>query len=314
MKLCIFLTIALVLGTAFGAGPNFAPYYDTTLKHPDLQDVQAKTGLKDYTLAFALGGIEGCVPSWGGQFPIDDPEILAPIHSMISQGGQMILATGGAAGPYLEHLCGTPEALVQAYKVALDAVGTNHLDIDIEANINLDLMNTALAQLQAERPDVTVSFTLMVQGEDYGVTLILGVDVLVSAKNHGVRVDIVNAMCMEYPKLISTPTWGESIVNAANSTLYQMKEIWPEKPDSELRSMLGITPMLGRNFNGNMFTQQDANLVKDWSIQNGIGFLSFWSIGRDNGDCPTGAISPYCSGISQTEYEFSKIFNEFNLV
>ena len=65
-------------------------------------NVMAKTGQKDFTLAFALGGIEGCVPTWGAQFPIDDPIILAPIKAMIAQGGQMILATGGAAGPYLE--------------------------------------------------------------------------------------------------------------------------------------------------------------------------------------------------------------------
>jgi hypothetical protein len=98
-------------------------------------------------------------------------------------------------------------------------------------------MNQALAMVQHERPDVTVSFTLMVQGEDYGLTLPLGVDVLVNAKKNNVRVDIVNAMAMEYPKM--SATWGESIVNVTNATLYQMKEIWPEKSETELKQMLG---------------------------------------------------------------------------
>jgi hypothetical protein len=98
-------------------------------------------------------------------------------------------------------------------------------------------MNQALAMVQQERPDVTVSFTLMVQGEDYGLTLPLGVDVLVNAKKNNVRVDLVNAMAMEYPKM--SATWGESIVNVANATLYQMKEIWPEKSETELKQMLG---------------------------------------------------------------------------
>ncbi len=98
---------------------------------------------------------------WGAQLDIDDPAVLGPIHRVQSEGGQMVrdyldldyfvilylilmtqvIATGGAVGPYLEHVCGTSEALATAYKVALDVVGTTHLDIDIEAPINNDLVN-----------------------------------------------------------------------------------------------------------------------------------------------------------------------------
>jgi len=177
--------------------------------------------------------------------------------------------------------------------------------------VNLDIMNQALAAVQQERPDVTVSFTLMVQGENYGLTDALGVDVLVNAKKNNVRVDVVNAMAMEYPN--GSPTWGDSIVNVANATLYQMKEIWPEKSDAELRKMLGITPMLGRNFNGNVFKPSDADKVLSWATQNDIGYLGFWSIGRDNGNCPDGTLSPICSGTVQSEYEFTNIFRKFAL-
>jgi chitinase len=66
---------------------------------------------------------------------------------------------------------------IGAYKQALDIVGTTHLDIDVEAPIDNNKVNAALAQVQRERPDVTVSYTLMVQGDDYGITPELGVKV-----------------------------------------------------------------------------------------------------------------------------------------
>lgn len=221
----------------------------------------------------------------------------------------MIVASGGAAGPYLEHVCSSVDTLLAAYKTALDAVGSHHIDIDIEASVPLDLMNQALARLQTERPDVTVGFTLMIQGEDYGMTDVLGVEVLKNAVRNNLRVTVVNAMTMEFPKV--SASWADAIINAAIHTLAQMKEIWPNKSDAELRSMLGITPMLGRNFNGNIFEVAHARTVVDWAKQNQIGFLSFWSVARDNGNCAGGTLSPTCSGTSQQEYEFTSVFRTF---
>ena len=57
-------------------------------------EVAEKTGQKSYHLAFALGG--ECTPSWGAKYELDDPEVLGPIQELISQGGEMIVATGGA--------------------------------------------------------------------------------------------------------------------------------------------------------------------------------------------------------------------------
>lgn len=84
---------------------------------------------------------------WGAQLNIDDPAVLDPIKQVMAAGGQMVIATGGAVGPYLEHVCSTSEALATAYKVALDVVGTTHLDIDIEAPINNDLVNRWVSNL-----------------------------------------------------------------------------------------------------------------------------------------------------------------------
>lgn len=85
--------------------------------------------------------VVGCYPYWGAQVPIEEPSIINPIKEVIAAGGTMIVATGGAVGPYLEHTCTTSADLANAYKIALDTVGTNHLDIDVEAPINNDMVN-----------------------------------------------------------------------------------------------------------------------------------------------------------------------------
>ncbi len=292
-------------------GPKFAPYIDVTRKDEfKLVELSNKTGVKAFTLAFALGGNVGCEPTWGGEFPITEPFIINQIKDFKKIGGDVIVAMGGAMGPYLESSCSPSGALANAYKKILDVVGSTHLDIDVEATIPVDNMNAALAQVQKERPQTTVSFTLMVQGDDYGVTDVLGVDVLKSAAKHGVRVDIVNPMTMEFGASKSGP-WGDAIIRAAESTINQMKQIWPQKSYADLRKMLGVTPMIGRNFNGKIFEPTHAHQLVQWANNNRIGHLAFWSIGRDNGKCPGGGISPSCSSIRQEEYEFTKAFNGF---
>jgi len=308
MARLLTLCLVLFLGTVNAAGPKFAPYFDVTFLNPGLPAVSAASGQNDFTLAFVLGSAQGCVPTWAVQYDLNDPTILNPIKEVQAKGGEMILAFGGALGNYLEHMCTTAEDLARAYKIALDTVGSNHLDIDVEAPINLDVVNRALAMVQQERPQVTVSYTLMVQADDFGLNPALGVDTLVSAKRHGVRVDIVNAMTMEFPS--SRENWADAVIAAANATVYQMKEIWPEKSHTELKKMLGVTPMIGRNFNGKRFEVPHAHQLVQWANDNHIGFLSFWSSGRDNGGCD-GQVSPICSGVPQDPYEFTRIFQGF---
>jgi len=302
-------TLSLLWPFALAASPKLAPYVDITLdKGPKLAEIAQKTGLKAFTLAFALGSNAGCEPMWGGQIPLNDAGIIGQINDFKATGGEVIVATGGAAGPYLEGLCGTPEDLAGAYKKILDTVGTNHLDIDIEASVPLDTMNKALAMVQRER-GTSVSFTLMIQGDDYGMTPQLGVDLLKNAVANGVNVDVVNAMTMEFG---SSRQWGEAVITAATSVLRQMKEeIFMGKSDDELKSMLGVTPMLGRNFNGRIFELDHARELVKWANENHVGHLAFWSISRDNGSCPGGGISPTCSGIAQQDFEFAGIFKGF---
>ncbi|WP_018680945.1 cellulose binding domain-containing protein [Actinokineospora enzanensis] len=283
-----------------------APYVDITMPTPSLESVARATGQKVFTLAFALADSSGCSPSWGGTIPIDDARIVNDVRALKALGGDVIVATGGAAGPYLEYSCTTADALFAAYKKVLDAVGSNHLDVDVEANIPQELVNTALKKLQTER-GTAISYTMRVQGDDYGMDP-YSVQILQNAASKGLTV-LVNPMTMEFGS--SRADWGDAVIAAAESTLGQMKQIWPGKSDAELRKLLGVTPMIGRNYNGKIFTQAHANKLVGWANANHIGLLGFWSAGRDNGGCPGGGISATCSSIAQSTYEFTTIFKGF---
>ncbi|WP_394845886.1 chitinase [Pendulispora brunnea] len=291
---------------AVAATIRVAPYIDITMNTPTLPAVARATGQKYFTLAFVLGSSAGCDPQWGGTIPLKEPRIINQINELRSLGGDVIIASGGAMSPYLENLCGSASALAAAYRKVLDATGATHLDIDVEASIPQDTVNTALATIQRERGTV-ISYTLRIQGQDYGLDP-YSVTVLKSAAAKGVNV-IVNPMLMNFGY---SGDWGNAMISAANATLAQIKrEVWPNKTDAQLRAMFGVTPMIGRNDSGMITTQTHARNLLSWSRTNKIAFIGFWSVGRDNGGCPNGGVSPTCSGISQSTYEFTNIFKGF---
>ncbi|MET8158142.1 cellulose binding domain-containing protein [Sphaerisporangium sp. NPDC005289] len=282
-----------------------APYIDITMTTPSLVSAATATGVKNYTLAFALGDSTGCNPAWGGTIPLNDSRVINDVRGLQARGGQVIVATGGAVGPYLEHSCGTTAQLLAAYRKVLDTVGTNHLDVDIEASIDIAKVNSALRQLQAERGTV-ISYTLRIQGQDYGMDP-FSVQILQDAAARGLNV-LVNPMLMDFGY---SGAWGDALVSAANATLGQMRTIWPSKTDAQLKRLLGLTPMIGKNDTGQTTTQADARKLLSYAQANHVGRIGFWSAGRDNGGCPNGTLSPTCSGVSQSAYEFTTIFKAF---
>ena len=128
------------LFTPFLAPPLVAPYIDVAsiLNDDYLVRINKATGLKAVTLAFALADNGNCVPTWGGvshqgsnEHGLSNNIIMNAIKNFQYIGGSVILATGGAMGPYLESACTSPESLARAWKQTLDYVGTDYLDIDI---------------------------------------------------------------------------------------------------------------------------------------------------------------------------------------
>jgi chitinase len=304
MKTSLLLLGFLFLLVESKREPKFAPYIYTGM---DLVGLHQKYGLKAVTLAFVLAK-GGCHPSWDGQTAIDDNDAISKIKAFEAVGGHVIVATGGAEGTYLEKTCTSASALAGAYKHALTVTGSTHLDLDIEKAIPTDMVAQAVAEVQKENPAIT--FSLTIGADDSGITA-QGMTILRSAVKHGVNVDIVNAMAMDFQ---SAKAWGGAIVDLAEATHKQLKQIWPNKSDQELYSMIGLTPMIGRNDEGKAFTPDDAHKVVEYAKSKGIGHLAFWALGRDNGKCPneSGNPSDECSGIKQSDHEFTQIFSQFD--
>jgi chitinase len=290
-------------------GKHAWPYIDITMSTPTMASVASATGQKFFTTAFIIGSSAGCVPTWGGNIPLTESRIVNDINAIRAGGGDVTVAFGGAVGPYLEHLCTTQSSLVAAYEKVIDTLKITHLDIDVEASVNIDMMTKALAQVQRERAGTTVSFTLLLQADSYGLNDALGVSVLTSAKANGLNVGTVNPMTMDYG--LSVPDFGDSVILAAGNVLKQMATIYPEKSDAQRKAMLGLTPMIGRNDTGPIFQLDDAQQVVNYANSNKIASVAFWSVGRDNGGCPGGGTSPTCSSISQSTYAFTNIFKGF---
>jgi hypothetical protein len=282
---------------------------EVTLKSNfNLKEISTKTGVKAFKLAFALSKSAGCEPSWGLNIPINDTSIIDQIKAFHAIGGEVIVSTGRAKDRKLETNCVPSLVLKNAYKQVLDAVESRHLDISVDESIPLDNMNAALAKLQKERPQTTISFSFNYNGQDYGITSQLIVEVLENSVRHGVNVDIVNTIVENFVKSDSS-SLSDEIIWLSTNTMNQLKIIWPAKSTVDLYTLLGVTPFIGNNFDEKVFSLATAKQIVGWAKDKTIGQLSFWSIGRDNGHCPGREFSYNCSGIEQEEYEFTKIFS-----
>ncbi|MGB6090868.1 MAG: chitinase, partial [Candidatus Binataceae bacterium] len=65
---------------------------------------------------------------------------------------------------------------------------------------------------------------------------------------------------------------------------------------------------------GETFTLADVQLLESYATSNGFELLSFWSAARDV-ECAGGTqryASDDCSGILQSQFPYSGIFNQFN--
>jgi chitinase len=306
-------TLALVAGgVAFAGGAHaasatyVAPYVDMSNSQESvLNTVISSDGLRAYTAAFAIG--EGCSDIWGDTLPIgSDPTIGGEISQAKSEGAQVIVSSGGAAGLPLSFSCTNQSTIDAGYQAIINDYGTDYLDFDIEGaaianTTGIDQTFQAMKDLKASNPSLVWSVTVPVLPtglDNYGTAL------LQDAKNMGVTIPIVNVMTMDYYE--GNIEMGSAAISAAEATLSQMKAV----NSSYTYANVGITPMIGINDDGSTFTTSDASTVASWAGSNGIGRLAFWSVDRDQ-SCPGGnggAASSTCSGVSQSTGQFTKAF------
>jgi chitinase len=288
----------------------FSPYIDMSLSNSQhLVDIVKDAHLTDITLAFVLNSGQNQI-GWGGSGSITNDVLpngstmLSQIQAVQSMGGNVTISFGGANGVEPALAFTNAKDLTTAYQSVIDRYHVNSIDFDIEggaiANTNANhLRNVAIAELEKSNPDLKVSFTLPVMPD--GLTY-NGIDLLKQAKADGVKIDVVNIMAMDYGSGADSGDMGKDAINAAVSTIQQLKSIG-------LDAKVGITPMIGINdVQSEVFTLQDAQELMAYAKDNpDIGSIGMWSIGRDNGH-EVNVVSPVSSGISQSDYAFSSVF------
>lgn len=303
----------------------FAPYVDVLL-YPSFPfaATAGEIGVRHYTLAFVTAQ-SGCEASWGGVAPVKDglldEYLFTNINELRAAGGNVIVSFGGATGTELAQSCSSVAALAAQYRLVINRYNLTHLDFDIEGAAMADAAanerrNQAIAILQSEAASaerqLVVSYTLPVSTA--GLTR-QGSNILLNAVRNGVAVGTVNIMTMNFGGNANPNTMGQNAIDAANATITQLQEIFPHMTPAQLRSMLGVTPMIGMNdITTEIFTLADADKVLNYASTTGIGRLAMWSMTRDkqcSGNPTPGYVSPTCSSIAQGEFEFAKKFKAF---
>jgi chitinase len=172
--------------------------------------------------------------------------------------------------------------------------------------VTVETVAGALAALQKAR-GTAITVTLPVEGITAGLAD-PGIELLQAVEDTGAEVT-VNAMTMNFDA--AGGGWGRAMTTAAEAVKDDLDSIWTEKSDAELYEMLGVTPMIGANNSGGTTKSADATYLLDWAAGKDLGFVRFWSVNRDNGNCTDGSVASNCSGISQTTYQLTDQFHDY---
>jgi chitinase len=316
------LAAALLL-SHFAAAPvaaepfAFAPYFYVA-DSLDLSGWAMASGGRDLTLAFYNSDAGQCRGAW----PADEGKLLAEVRRLRALGGDVILSSGGWNADDLAERCATPQALADVYDGLLTRFSATHLDLDPEPgdlhdNLKPEIVDrraAAVAILQkrfrADGRRLKVSFTIAVR-PSFGFDP-ANLYVLQSAIAHGVEIDAVNAMIMDYRDGTAAGEMGRRSIMALTKAHTQLAGLYPKRGADELWRMTAATPMLGQNDAGaEIFGLADARLVANFARGHRFRRLAYWSTARDNGACPgEPKARPDCSGLEQDPWAFSRIFNQ----
>jgi chitinase len=298
--------------------PNhmFSPYIDMAMSQDDdLVAISQASGIQNFTLAFMLGSSQGI--GWQGQGAITDDTlangstILQQVQAIQAMGGNVTISFGGAAGQEAALTAPSAATLQAEYQSVIDRYQVNAIDFDIEGAAELDqrslhLRDQAIVGLQAANPELKVSFTVPVLPTGLDAS---GLNVLQTAKNDGVRIDVVNVMAMDYGQGVdNNGQMGQDAISAAIATERQLADIG-------LVAKIGVTPMIGVNdVTSEVFTPADAQSLVDYAkTDSQLALLSMWSVARDNGSgAGSHAAAPDNSGVAQQPYQYAGILHQFD--
>jgi hypothetical protein len=291
-----------------GGGTGFkqaAPYlYLGWGDPPSATSVMSSTGIKWYTMAFILSS-GGCNPAWDGSRPLTGGNDQSVINSIRSAGGDIVPSIGGWSGNKLGPNCSTAEALAGAYQKVIDAYGLKAIDVDIEntdefenATVQDRILN-ALKIVKANNPGLrtVLTFGTSTTGPTYW-----GNRLIEQAKALNAGIDVFTIMPFDFGG--GADMYG-STVNATEGLKAKLKSTFGWD-DATAYAHIGISGMNGLSDQQELTSTATWTSIRDWANSHHIARLAFWSVNRDR-PCPGGGVVSNCSGISQSNWQFTSI-------
>jgi chitinase len=272
-------------------------------------DVMAAAGVKWFTLAFILS--DGtCNPAWDGSRALTGGADQAAINSIRAAGGDIIPSFGGWSGRKLGEYCSSASALAGAYQKVINAYRLKAIDIDIEASEfnNATVRQRVIDALKIVKTNNPGIVTYVTMGTEKTGPNAAGVDLI----NRGARAGLDNDgwVIMPFDFGGGSTNMGALSIQAAESLKNKVKAAYGYNDDQAYRRT-GISSMNGRtDVAGELVRLEDFRQMLAYAKQRHLARFTFWSINRDR-PCSGGGAGDACSGISQQQYDFTKIITQY---
>ncbi|MDD9376393.1 carbohydrate binding domain-containing protein [Streptomyces sp. ZAF1911] len=272
---------------------------------PSPTTVMNATGTKWFTMAFILSS-GGCNPSWDGQRPLTGGVDQSTIASIRAAGGDIVPSIGGWQGNKLGPNCSSAEALAGAYQQVINAYGLKAIDVDIE---NTDEFENAVVQdrilgaLKIVKQNNPGLKTILTFGTSTSGPTSWGNRLIEQSKALNAGIDVFTIMPFDFGNA-STDMYA-STVSATEGLKAKLKAVYGWD-DATAYSHIGISGMNGISDTGETTTVQNWTDIRNWANSHHIARLAFWSVNRDRG-CPGGGLQETCSGIAQSDWQFTSI-------
>jgi hypothetical protein len=303
----------------------FAPYFETYDTAAGPAALSQASGAKYLSLAFLQTAQAGsCTAYWNGDTsePISPASFGGDIAAIQAAGGNVIPSFGGytadTTGTELSDSCTSVDAVAQVFENLITTYHVPRIDLDVEGDsltntAGINRRNEAIAETEAwaAAHHRRIQFSYTLPTFPTGLTA-SGLAVLQNAVADGARIATVNLLTFDY--YIGTQQDMVADTESAAAGLYsQLQTLHPAASPRQLWHMIGITEMPGIDDFGpdETFSTANAVTVLHWAQRQGIGFVSFWALQRDNGGCPGTKGAGTCSGVVQPEWYFSHVFEHF---
>ena len=303
----------------------FAPYFETYDTAAGPAALAQQSGNRFLSLAFLETAQAGsCTAYWNGDTsePIAASSFGSDIAAIQAAGGNVIPTFGGytadTTGTELADSCTNVNAIAQVYESLITTYHVPRIDLDIEGDsvtdtAGINRRNEAVAETEAwaaaHHRRIQFSYTLPTFPTGLPPAELA---VLQNAVADGARISTVNLLTFDY--YIGTEQDMVADTESAAAGLFgQLQALYPDASARQLWHMIGVTEMPGIDDFGpdETFSTADAVTILQWAQQQGIGFLSFWALQRDNGGCPGTKGAGTCSGVAQPTWYFSHVFEHF---